>query len=193
MKKLQKLQKGDKVAVLSPSFASPAIFPKVFELGLQRIRDEFGLEPIEYPTTRKLNASSDERMRDLFSAFSNPEIKAIIASIGGDDQVTYVYKMLPEVFMNNPKLFLGYSDNSHLCNFLFQCGIPSYYGACVMTQFAMQGEMDKYTMENIRHALFDSGEYEINSSEEYNEIGLIWKDEKLLATKRTYEKNMGWI
>lgn len=179
--------------MLSPSFAAPAIFPKVFELGLQRIRGEFGLEPVEYPTTRKLNASAEERTRDLIAAFSDSEIKAVIASIGGDDQVTYIHKMSPEVFLKNPKLFLGYSDNSHLCNFLFQHGIPSYYGACVMTQFAMQGEMDRYTVENIRHALFDSGEYEINSSEEYNEIGLNWKDETLLKTKRTHEKNMGWV
>jgi len=120
MKKLQKLQKGDKVAVLSPSFAAPAIFPKVFELGLRRIRDEFGLEPVEYPTTRKLNASAEDRARDLIAAFSDPEIKAVIASIGGDDQVTYIHKMPPEVFLKNPKPFLGYSDNSHLCNFLFQ-------------------------------------------------------------------------
>lgn len=179
--------------MLSPSFAAPAIFPKVFELGLQRIRDEFGLDPVEYPTTRKLNASAEERTRDLIAAFSDPEIKAVIASIGGDDQVTYIYKMSPDVFIKNPKAFFGYSDNSHFCNFLFQYGIPSYYGACVMTQFAMQGEMDKYTVESIRHALFDSGEYEIGASEEYNEIGLNWKDETLLTTKRTYEKNVGWI
>ncbi len=193
MKKLQKLRNGDKIAVLSPSFAAPAVFPKVFELGLQRIRSEFGLNPVEYPTTRILNASTEERARDLIAAFSDPEIKAVFASIGGDDQVTYVHKMSPEVFLKNPKPFFGYSDNSHFCNFLFQHGIPSYYGACVMTQFAMQGEMDRYTVENIRHAVFDSGEYEINSSEEYNEIGLNWKDETLLTIKRTYEKNIGWI
>ena len=193
MKKLQKLQKGDKVAVLSPSFAAPAIFPKVFELGLKRIRDVFGLIPVEYPTTRKPNASAEDRTRDIIAAFSDSEIKAVIASIGGNDQVTYIYKMSPEVFLKNPKPFLGYSDNSHLCNFLFQHGIPSYYGACVMTQFAMQGEMDKYTVENIHRALFDSGEYEIAPSEEYNEIGLNWKDETLLATRRIYEKNTGWV
>jgi muramoyltetrapeptide carboxypeptidase LdcA involved in peptidoglycan recycling len=193
MIKLQKLQKGDKVAVLSPSFGAPAIFPKVFELGLQRIRNEFELNPVEYPTTRRLNASAEDRARDLIAAFSDPEIKAVIASTGGDDQVTYIHKMSPEVFLINPKPFLGYSDNSHLCNYLFQHGVPSYYGACVMTQFAMQGEMDRYTVENIRHALFDSGEYNISSSEEFNEIGLNWKDETLLTTKRTYEKNMGWV
>lgn len=193
MKKLKKLQKGDKVAVLSPSFAAPGCFPDVFELGLQRIRDVFELEPVEYPTTRKLGASTKERAVDLISAFEDPEIKAIIASIGGDDQVTYVYKMSPEVFTNNPKLFFGYSDNSHFCNFLFQQNIPSYYGACVMTQFAMQGEMDEYTVDYIKKAMFETGEVETRHSKEYNEIGLDWGDKSLLQKRRTYEINDGWV
>ncbi len=193
IEKLKKLKKGDKVAVLSPSFAAPGRFPHVFELGLERLRSLFGLEPVEYPTTRKLGASTEERARDLAAAFENPEIKAVIASIGGDDQVTYIYKMSPHSFIDNPKPFLGYSDNSHFCNFLFQHNIPSYYGACVMTQFAMQKEMDKYTIDYIRHALFDAGEYEIVPSPEYNEIGLDWSDPSLLTTRRVYEPNTGWV
>ena len=193
LEKLKKLKKGDKVAILSPSFAAPGRFPHVFELGLERLRLLFGLEPVEYPTTRKLGASAEERARDLVVAFEDPEIKAVIASIGGDDQVTYIYKMSHHSFINNPKLFLGYSDNSHFCNFLFQHNIPSYYGACVMTQFAMQKEMDKYTIDYIRHALFDSGEYEIVPSSEYNEMGVDWSDSSLLTNRRIYEPNTGWV
>lgn len=191
--KLKKLKKGDKIAILSPSFAAPGRFPHVFELGLERLRSLFELEPVEYPTTRKLGASAEERSRDLVAAFEDPEIKAVIASIGGDDQVTYIYKMSPHSFRDNLKPFLGYSDNSHLCNFLFQHNIPSYYGACVMTQFAMQKEMDKYTIDYIRHALFDYGEYEIVPSLEYNEMGLDWSDPSLLTTRRIYEPNSGWV
>lgn len=193
MKKVAKLQKGDKVAVLSPSFAAPGRFPHVFELGLDRIRSVFKLEPVEYPTTRKLGASVEERASDLVAAFEDPEIKAVMASTGGDDQVTYIYGMSPNSFINNPKPFFGYSDNSHFCNFLFQHGIPSYYGACVMPQFAMQKEMDAYTVEYLRHALFSLGEYEISPSSEYNEIGLDWSDPSLLTTRRVYETNTGWV
>ncbi len=57
----RKLQPGDTVAVLSPSWAGPAVFPDVFELGLRRLREEFGLVPVEYPTTRKLAASDEHR------------------------------------------------------------------------------------------------------------------------------------
>lgn len=44
MQKLQKLKKGDKVAVLSPSFAGPGRWPHVYELGLKRLREIFEIE-----------------------------------------------------------------------------------------------------------------------------------------------------
>jgi len=192
MKKLEKLQKGDKVAILSPSFAAPAIFPHIYELGLDRISNEFGLIPVEYPTTKELNASVEDKTRDLISAFEDDEIKAVIATIGGDDQVTYVKNLPKDIFVNNPKLFFGYSDNTHLCNFLFLNGIPSFYGSCLMTQFAMQKEMDSYTKKYINNALFSDVKVELNESSEFNEISLDWGDKTLLNTKRKYEKNPGW-
>lgn len=78
MQKLPKLQPGDKVAILSPSFCAPAVWPHVQELGLKRLREVFNLVPVEYPTTRKLNASGEERATDLVAAFTDPEIKAVI-------------------------------------------------------------------------------------------------------------------
>jgi len=192
-KKLEKLKKGDKVAIVSPSFAAPGAFPEVYELGFKRLREIFELEPIEYSTTRKIGASGEERSKDLISAFEDKEIKAVIATIGGDDQVTYIKNLPKEHFLNNPKAFFGYSDNSHFCNFLFMNGIPSFYGGSIMTQFAMQKEMDEYTVSYIKHALFDEGEFEIKASEEFNEIGLDWGDASLLNTKRTYEKNEGFL
>ena len=192
MKKVKKLKQGDKVAVLSPSFAAPGKFPHVYELGLKRLREVFGLIPVEYPTTKKIGASTEERSRDLITAFEDDTVKAIIATIGGDDQVTYVSKLPNEPFANHPKLFFGYSDNSHFCNFLFRNGVPSFYGACLMTQFAMQKEMDEYSVSYIKHALFEEGEFELRASQEFNEIGLDWNDESLLNTRRNYEKSDGW-
>ncbi|MEO6077699.1 MAG: LD-carboxypeptidase, partial [Candidatus Andersenbacteria bacterium] len=135
MTKLPKLEPGDKVAVLSPSFAAPGKFPAVYELGLQRLREVFHLEPVEFSTTKKVGASTEERAKDLIDAFENPEIKAVIATIGGDDQVTYIKDLPSEPFTKNPKPFFGYSDNTHFMNFLWLHGIPSYYGGSIMTQF----------------------------------------------------------
>ncbi len=188
---LSKLKPHDKVAVLSPSFAGPGRFPAVCDLGIRRLREIFELEPVEYPTTRKLGASSEERARDLVAAFSDPEIKAVIATIGGDDQVTYIKNLPVEPFVNNPKPFFGYSDNSHLANFLFLHGIPSYYGGSIMTQYAMQGEMDQYTIDHLKKTFFNTGEVEILPSEYYNDQGYDWDDEIKLGVKRPNWPNEG--
>ncbi len=190
---LRKLTKGDKVAIVSPSFAAPALFPEVYKLGLKRLEEEFGLVPVEYPTTSKLGASAKERADDLMAAFSDSEIKAVIATIGGDDQVTYIKNLPLEPFVNNPKPFFGYSDNSHFCNFLFLNGIPSYYGGSIMTQYAMQGEMDEYTVAYLKKALFESGEQELTASDVYKDEGLDWNDESLLPIKRQVWSNIGHV
>lgn len=193
MQKLPKLKLGDKVAVLSPSFAGAGRWPNVFEFGLKRLEDIFGLVPIEYPTTRKIGASATERSADLIAAFSDPTIKAVFASIGGNDQVTYIKNLPPEPFVQNPKPFFGYSDNSHFANFLFLQGIPSYYGGSILTQFAMQGKMDDYTVEYIKRALFEEGEFEVIPSQTYNDQGLGWDNLETLIQNRTHWPNNGHI
>lgn len=190
--KLPKLKTGDKVAIVSPSFAAPGKWPSVYELGLQRIKDIFGLIPVEFPATKKLGASKEERSKDLIDAFEDKEIKAVIASLGGDDQVTYIKNLPKEPFVNNPKPFFGYSDNSHFVNHLWLNGIPSFYGGSLFTEFAMQGKMDEFTVKYLRYAFFKDGEFELEASSEFNDIGLNWNDESLLNQRRRYQSNDGW-
>ena len=191
--KLEKLKSGDKVAILSPSFAAPGKWPQVYELGLKRLREVFGLEPVEFSTTKKLGASIEERSGDLINAFQNKEIKAVIASLGGDDQVTYIKNLPFEPFVDNPKPFFGFSDNTHFANHLWLNGISSYYGASLFTQFAMQKRMDEFTVDYIKKAFFEEGEVELRASDVYNDIGLAWDDISKLDTERIYEKNDGWF
>lgn len=192
MRFLSKLKRGDKVAIVSPSFAASAVWPHVNELGLKRLREVFELEPIEYPATAKLEATLEEKANDLVAAFSDQNIKAVISTLGGDIQVTYVKNLPSEPFVNNPKLFFGFSDNSHFANFLFLNEIPSFYGAALFTQFAHQKEMNPYTVKYIKHALFDEGEFEILPSESFNDLGLDWGDKTQLDKEREYEPNEGW-
>lgn len=190
---LPKLKANDKVAILSPSSAAPAIWPHIYELGITRLKDEFGLIPIEYPTTKKKGSSGEERIADLKAAFLDPEIKGIITTIGGDDQVTYVKNIEPKVFIENPKPFFGFSDNTHLTNFLWINGIPSYYGGAIFTQYATEGGINEFTKTYLKLSLFESGEFELKESPLFNDIGLDWNDPKTINFKRDYEKNEGWI
>ena len=109
-----KPRRGDAVAVLSPSAGLPARFPGPYELGLRRLREEFGLRPVEYPTTRAAQASPAARAADIHAAFADPDIKAVIASIGGEDELKVLALLDPDVLAAAPKPFFGYSDNTNL-------------------------------------------------------------------------------
>lgn len=191
-RKLKKLAPGDRVGVVSPSFTAPAVFPQIYELGLSRMQNVFALDPVELPSNRKIDASLADRASDLVEAFRNPQLKAIFATIGGDHQVMYVHKMEKACFESNPKPFFGFSDNTHFCNFLWLSGVPSYYGASILCQFGMQGSMDAYTVNYLKHALFNEGVVEIVSSHEFNDQGLDWGDPTTLNKTRRYQPNEGW-
>ena len=191
--KLPKLSKGNQVAIISPSAGLPGLFPWVQEQGLRRLCDVFGLIPKEYPTTRTMGASLEDRARDVMAAFANPKNKAIFTSIGGEDQIKLIKHLDAKVFLDNPKPFFGYSDNTHLHNFLWNLGIPTFYGGAVMTQFAMQGSMHDITVNSLNHALFDKGEYELEVANEYNDEGLDWSVKANLSKVRKMEANDGFI
>ncbi len=53
--------------------------------------------------------------------------------------------------------------------------------------------MDDYTVEYLRHALFEEGEFELKASETYNDVGLDWNDVTLLQTKRQHWLNTGLV
>lgn len=82
-----KPRRGDSVAILSPSAGLPGLLPMPFELGLSRLREEFGLVPAEYPTTRVMGSPPADRAKDIHAAFTDPSIKAVITSIGGEDSL----------------------------------------------------------------------------------------------------------
>src|SRR5258708_16296883 len=115
-----KVHPGDKVAVLSPSSGLPEMYPAVYEQGLQRLREIFHLEPVEYPTTRKMHSSPQDRARDIHTAFADPEIKAVISSIGGGYQLKMVKNLGPELLKKYPQAVFRSHRKTHLLNLLLQ-------------------------------------------------------------------------
>ncbi|MFT4186626.1 MAG: LD-carboxypeptidase [Micrococcaceae bacterium] len=191
-KKLAKLQAGDQVGIISPSAGLPGIFPWVQDLGLQRMREVFELKPVEYPTTRKFGSSLQERAKDLMAAFEDENNKAVFASIGGNDQIKLIKYLDPEVFLANPKPFFGFSDNTHFHNFLWNLGIPSYYGGSVMNQFGMNQRMFAQTIESLKQALFKMGEFELPATDKFTDVNLDWANQENLTKPRLLETNEGW-
>jgi muramoyltetrapeptide carboxypeptidase LdcA involved in peptidoglycan recycling len=183
---------GDRVAVISPSFGAPAAFPAVYELGLRRLRDEFGLVPVEYPTTRAASASAPDRGRDVTAAFSDSTLTAVLATIGGDDLVTVTPHIDAAAVAANPKPFFGYSDNTNLLNYLYGLGIVGYHGGSVMVHLGRPGGLHPVTADSLRAALFTSDWYELKPSPEYSDEPGDWKDPAVLDRAVVMVPGTGW-
>jgi muramoyltetrapeptide carboxypeptidase LdcA involved in peptidoglycan recycling len=177
-----KLKPGDRVAIVSPSWAGPAAYPATHDQALSRIRELLGLEPVEYPATRKQGASPAERAADLMAAWADPTIRAVFASIGGDDQITVLPHLDPAPFVADPKPFFGYSDNTNLLNWLSLHGVPGYHGGSTMVHLARGGGVDEEHLASLRAALFENVELEITPVKEFSDEELSWADPASLTT-----------
>ena len=123
MKKPNKLNIGDKVAIvsLSSGIIGEEDTQLQVELGVRRLT-YMGITPVFMPNSRKglayIKDNPKARASDLKDAFKDPEIKAIICAIGGDD----TYKTIPylmddpefkDLVNKNPKIFIGSSQLSN--------------------------------------------------------------------------------
>ncbi|WP_327585940.1 LD-carboxypeptidase [Nonomuraea sp. NBC_00507] len=174
---------GDRVAVVSPSAGLPEIFPMPYELGLRRLRDDFGLVPVEYPTTRRMGSSAADRARDLHAAFADPDIAAVLSSIGGDDQITVLAHLDRDLLKAHPKPFFGYSDATNMLAFLWDLGIVGYHGGAVMTEFGRAGAMHPLTAESLHAALFTTGPYELRAATAYTDVDRPWDEPETFASE----------
>ncbi|NHN55727.1 LD-carboxypeptidase [Calidifontibacter sp. DB0510] len=150
---LYAVRPGDRVAVVSPSWCAPQHFPAEHEVALRRLRHLFDVEPVEYPTTR-LQGTAQERARDLMAAFGDPTITAVLATIGGEDQLTVIPHLDPTVVRANPKPFFGYSDNTNLLNWLAAQGVPSVHGSSTQVHLAPGPAVHPGHEATMRAALF---------------------------------------
>ncbi|WP_040286467.1 S66 family peptidase [Sporosarcina koreensis] len=198
LQKPNKLQKGDRVATVSPSWGG-AGEPEIrwrYEQGVTRLEEVFGLEVVPMPNSLKgasyLYEHPEARAEDLMTAFRDDTIKGIFANIGGEDSIRLLPYIDFQVIRDNPKIFMGYSDVtiSHL--FCHRASLSSFYGPAVLTDFAENIEMDPYTVEMVNQTLFlDQPIGPIEPAAQWTSERLEWVEENKF-TRRRMQDNHGY-
>lgn len=161
MIKPSKLQIGDTIATISPSWgcAGASRVKWKYELGVQRLK-ALGLNVVASPNSMKgttfLRNNPQARAEDMMWAFENKSIKGVIANIGGNDS----YKLLPflkaETILNNPKILCGYSDVMILHLYCYQLGLSTFYGDNLLTTIAEAQGWHPYSRQWFQKVLMDS-------------------------------------
>ena len=196
MIKPEKLRVGDKVAIvsLSSGMIGDKEFIHKYYLGKKRLEEEFGLNVVAMPNALKgseyLFNHPEARAEDLMNALKDNSIKGIICAIGGED----TYRLLPyidfDIIRNNPKIFMGFSDTTINHLMFYKAGVTSFYGPCVMCNFAEYGKMFEYAVKNL---LFNSNDtYAIKPSETWTPEIIWWAEENINKEKSLYSDTKGY-
>ncbi|MFN8240083.1 MAG: LD-carboxypeptidase [Bacteroidales bacterium] len=110
MKQPPFLQKGDKVAIISPAFQ---VEREKVEAGIT-ILESWGLEVIPgkniYKQDGPFAGTDNERLADLQDAVNDKSIKAVFATRGGYGTARLLSKADLGPLARNPKWFTGFSD-----------------------------------------------------------------------------------
>jgi muramoyltetrapeptide carboxypeptidase LdcA involved in peptidoglycan recycling len=188
----RKAAPGDKVAVVSPSFSAPGFAPAVHEQAMTRLAEVTGLVPVEYPTTRRLDATPQDRAADLNAAFADPEIRAVLATIGGEDQVTVIGHLDPALVRADPKPFCGTSDNTNLLSWLWTHGVAGFYGGSTQVHLGAGPAVDPVHAASLRAALLTGERLEITEPGESEDFGIDWLDPAALTSHGLREPTEPW-
>lgn len=191
LKKPQMLKPGDKVATVSLSWGGAGDEEILwrYQQGKERLQNVFGLQVVEMEHTlagtKYVYEHPEMRAKDLMNAFADPEIKGIIACIGGIESI----RMLPyidfEVIAKNPKIFIGYSDSTTTHLMCYKAGISSIYGPTLLVDFAENIAMDEYTVEYLQKTLFRNEPIGvIPSADHWTSEHLPWVIENKLTARK---------
>ncbi|MDL2253887.1 LD-carboxypeptidase [Ruminococcaceae bacterium OttesenSCG-928-I18] len=183
MVKPERLKPGDLVALvsLSSGMAGEELFSHRVVIGTERLEKEFGLKVVVMPNamrgTEYLDQNPQARAMDLMEAFEDSRVKAIFTMIGGDDTIRLLPYIDFEVIKNNPKIFMGYSDTTVNHFMMYKAGLVSFYGPCVLAEFAENVAMHEYTKRYLKQVLFeDNSILPFAPSPEWTSEYLDWAD-----------------
>ncbi len=191
------LQPGDALGIISPSWGGAGAFPHRTALGIKQLH-EFGFSV--KVGTHALNQrgfvsdTPENRVADLHTMFADPEVKAIIAAIGGDHACHLLPLLDLDLIRDNPTILVGYSDITVLNVALWQAiGLVTFNGPMLLTDFAEQPEMYTYTAEYfLRVTGLSTPSEPIVPAGWWTEEFLDWELRQDLTRHRDLNPSEGW-
>ena len=190
-----KLSHGDKIVTVSLSngMAGESAFKYRYEYGKSRLQEIFKLKVVEASNSLRginyLYQHPEKRAEDFMNAFTDKTVNGIVSNIGGDDTIRLLPYIDFDIIKNNPKVFLGYSDSTINHFMMYYAGVISYYGPCVMCEFAENNKMHEYTKKYVEEFLFKRGnKIIIKSSDKWTSEFIDWINPDTINIVRKMKK-----
>jgi len=195
LNKPRQLKKGDNLAIISPSWGGPSVFPHIYEEGLSNLKD-FGFNIIEFPTAkmdaRKLYENPQIRAEDINNAFADSNIHGIISTIGGSDSIRILKYLDITTIKENPKFIMGYSDFTTINTYLNINGLVTFNGPAIMAGLSQLKSFTQDYKKYVSDYLFlPKNEHIIPEFATYSDGYPDWMNKNNVGMVNTPKKNEG--
>ncbi|MBU3144291.1 S66 peptidase family protein [Clostridium sp. CF012] len=185
-----KLKKGDLIGIFSPSSPITYTCPKRFERSKKYLENK-GFKIVEGSLTGKCDfyrsGSIKERSDELNSLIRNPDIKCIMATIGGMNSNSILPYIDYEAFKRNPKIIIGYSDvTAILLGVYAKTGINTYYGPALVASFGELSPFVDWTYNYFKEITADEIKfpYDLEIPEYWTDECINWETQDRSKEKR---------
>ena len=197
MLKPPRLLPGDTIGIVSPSWGGAGKFPHRTQQGIEQLNAlgfKVRLSPHALSHQGYVSDTAANRAQDINELFADPEIKAIIASIGGDHSCHLLPLLDFDLIARNPKIFMGFSDITVLNVAIWQqTGLVTFNGPALLTDFAEYPHMLDYTQEYFLKAVASGLPVGVvQPSPDWTEEFLDWEGQKDCERPRRMLPNPGW-
>jgi muramoyltetrapeptide carboxypeptidase len=192
-----RLQKGDSVGIISPSWGGAGRFPHRIEQATRHLESlGFKVKLAAHALNQAgfISDTAGNRLRDIHDMFLDPEVGAIIAAIGGDHACHLLPLLDFDLIRDHPKVFMGYSDITVLNVAIWQqTGMTTFNGPAILTDFAEHPKMFSYTERYFLKAVTQAAPMGvIEPSEWWTEEFQQWEEKKDLERPRLRQPSPGW-
>ncbi len=192
-----RLRPGDTIGIVSPSWGGAGAFPHRVRNGIAYLESQgFEVELARHAENQHGHVSdtAENRTADIHEMFERPEVRAIVAAIGGDHSCHLLPHLDFDLIRENPTIFMGYSDISVLNVAIWsQCGLVTFNGPTLITDFAEYPQPFDYTAGSFARTLQSNGSVgAIDPALEWTEETLEWREQLDLTRPRKMEASPGW-
>jgi muramoyltetrapeptide carboxypeptidase LdcA involved in peptidoglycan recycling len=188
---------GDSVALVSPSWFAAGAFPHRVERGRVYL-ESLGLHLKIMPNATAVGdwtaGTAQQRVDDLHTAFADPEVTVVLSAIGGNHSNELVDLLDYDLIRAHPKVFQGMSDITVLhCALQRHAGLATFYGPSLVTNLGEHPSVFELTDRTLRAAWFGDRPIEFAPATEWTDEFLDYATKADLTRARTRQPGDGWI
>lgn len=197
MRKPMRLRQGDTVGIVSPSWYGGEPVAHRVDRGVTHLHSlgyEVRIAPHALNNAGYVSDTPEHRADDLHTLFADPDVRAIIATIGGDHSCHLLPLLDWELLRVNPKIFMGFSDITVLNVAIWaMTGMVTFSGPTLMTDWAEYPHMPAYSERYALKAMcMPEPVGDITPSPWWTEEFLDWREKADLTRTREQRPSDGW-